>query len=183
MWYTCQHKSLLKVWFFLSIDQGSASDSHIKQCHALHGILTTSVVLRWARWLASRYRKTCKMTRVSLKSVFVSFLLTENYVNMSVSHFLFGLCVFFFTIALDLRTEIVPSCPPIHLPDSKAFDKSFGGWSHTASILGLFMACIFKMINRAGFAMVMWNIRRAQTKNVIDIAVFWIRPTVKLRTE
>jgi len=34
------------------------------------------------------------------------------------------------------------------------------------------MACIFKMINGVGFAMVMWNVRRAQTKNPIDIAVF-----------
>lgn len=183
MWCTCQHKSLHKVWFFLSIDQGSASDSHIEQCHALYGILTTSVGLRRARQPESRYRKTCKMTRISLKSAFVFFLLTENYVNMSVSQFWFGLCCFFFAIALDLCTEIVPSCPPIHLPASKAFDKSFGGWSHTASILGLFMACIFKMINRAGFAMVMRNRRRAQTKNVIDIAGFWIRPTVKLRME
>lgn len=39
------------------------------------------------------------------------------------------------------------------------------------------------MINRAGFAMVMWNIRRAQTKNPIDTAMFWIRPTVNLKTE
>lgn len=39
------------------------------------------------------------------------------------------------------------------------------------------------MINRASFAMVMRNRRRAQTKNVIDIAGFWIRPTVKLRME
>lgn len=45
------------------------------------------------------------------------------------------------------------------------------------------MACIFKMINRAGFAMVMWDVRRAQTKNPIDIAVFLIRPTVNLKTE
>lgn len=82
------------------------------------------------------------MTRISLKSAFVFFLLTENYVNMSVSHFWFGLCVFF-TIALDLCIEIVVSCPPIHLPDSKAFDKSFGGLIthgvNTRSIYGMYI--------------------------------------------